>query len=113
MNNIKQLIERYFSKELRLYSIKSKGDLISKIVDVLSSTLPEDINEVIKFSFNFDNTLPLENTDFYVYYKGLETNEEYKERLVKEEKEKDKENKLNLLSDLAKELGYNLEKINE
>ena len=105
---MKKLINRHYSKELRIYSVKSKSDLISIINQVLTKELPEDINEVLQFGFNFDSSLPLLNSDFFVNYKGLENSEEYRERLIKEEASKNE--KLKLLIELAKEFEYKLEK---
>lgn len=105
-SHLKQLKDRYFEKELRLYDIKSKGDLINNIVDGLNKHLPEDISEVNSFSFNFDTSLPLLNTDFFIYYRGLETSEEYTQRLIQEQIDKDK--KVVLLNKLASELDYKL-----
>lgn len=111
MSNIKQLKDRYFDKELRLYNLDSKNDLISKLIDALTKFLPEDINKVTIFRFNIDTNLPLLNTDFYIQYKGLETTEEYQQRLIQEQIDKNK--KLILLNKLSTELGYKLEKVNE
>lgn len=109
--NDKRLKKRHFSKELRIYSVKSKSDLISIINQVLTKELPEDINEVLQFGFNFDSSLPLLNSDFFVNYKGLENSEEYRERLMKEEASKNK--RLKLLVELVEEFEYKLEKNSE
>ncbi len=107
----KQLKDRHFDKELRLNDLNTKEDFITDIVDILTKFLPEDINKVIEFRLNFEEGLPILNCDFYIYYKSLETDNEYKERLVQEQIAKDK--KLIKLHKLAAELDYKLEKVNE
>lgn len=107
----KQLKDRHFDKEIRLNNLNSKEDFITDIVDILTKFLPNDINKVIEFRLNFEDELPLLNCDFYIYYKSLETDNEYKERFAKEQIAKDK--KLIKLHKLAAELDYKLEKVNE
>jgi glycosylphosphatidylinositol transamidase (GPIT) subunit GPI8 len=107
MNN-KKLKKRHFSKEIRLCFVNNKADLISKLIEILTQELPEDIDSIEKFGFNLDNSLPLLNCDFHVDYAGFETSEEYRERLIKEEASKNK--RLKLLTELAEEFNYKLEK---
>jgi hypothetical protein len=105
----KQLKDRHFDKELRLKlnDLNNKENFITYIVYILTNFLPEDINKIEEFRLSFEDIL----CDFYIYYKGLETDSEYKERLAKEQAVKDK--KLIKLHKLAAELDYKLEKVNE
>ena len=111
MSSNETLKNRYKHKELRLRPIKTKIDLIGKVVSVINSTLSDDIQDVLEFQFSFDSTLLLSDSNFYIYYKSFETNEERKEKEIKEDVERQK--KLKLLSRLAEELNYKLEKIND
>ena len=111
MSSNETLKNRYKHKELRLRSIKSKIDLVSKVINVINSTLPDDVEEVLEFQFSFDSTLLLSDSNFYIYYKSFETSEEIKEKEIKEDVERQK--KLELLARLAKELNYKLDKIND
>lgn len=113
-NNTKQLVDRYFDMYLNIYNLKSKYDLISHLTEVLDKFLPDDIHEIRKFVYNFNGLVPPlndKNCDFYIEYKGLETKEEFNERLRQEQIDKDR--KVVLLNKLAAELNYKLERINE
>ena len=68
----KELRERYFSKEARLlYDVTSKSELINRIISVLNLYVPEDINRIDSFAFNFNKTFPLNNTEIYGHYKSF------------------------------------------
>jgi hypothetical protein len=114
MNNTKQLVDRYSDKQLNVYNLNSKYDLISHLTEALNKFLPEDIHVITKFVYNFDGLIqPLtnKNCNFYIEYKGLETADEFKQRLLQEQIDIDK--KVALLNKLAAELDYKLEKVND
>jgi hypothetical protein len=44
MTDTKHLVDRYFDKQLSIYNLKSKYDLINHLTEALNKFLPEDIH---------------------------------------------------------------------
>lgn len=117
MSNIKQLKQRYFEKNLSIDISSNKQDLINKIVDYLTTLLPNDMLNIVQFDISINSTIPsvsisnILNSYIYTSYYTLETDDELNYRLVQDKVSN--ERKLEQLNKLAVELDYKLEKVNE